>query len=595
MRRQPLLIMLLCFAAAIAVRDKFTVDFRLALMILLSGTALLLTLFGKNFWFQKFRSYFVGAFFFAVGFFCHHLNSEKLKIPDFEGKQKFVFRIDTKLYSNQKYRRYETEILMVNEQDKDFVPFKAVISVPKEIPPLDFRNYYQTEAYINAIASPDNDFQFNYARYSARKDIYRQAFINAEVLAAPKKELNFADRFNQKRLDILQRIDGSSLSSTSKAFLKGIILADRTDMDAQTVSDFSRSGLMHFLAISGSHMAIIFFMLMWLLKPIFPAKYRNYPILISLILIWMFAWFIGFGSSVTRSCIMVTAYYLFVILDRKPDFLHAMALAGFIILAFDSHQLFDVGFQLSFLAVAGIFWLNRPILNLFGRVDSRWKRFLANIVSMSLSAQIATLPLVLYYFHQYSAVSVIANLVIIPFSEIIIIFSLLMTVLFAFGFELVFLSNVYEFIVSVLLKTIHWFAVVDFGTFTNVPMSLAEVMLFLLAAYFLRDVLVRKDLSSILRFTLLVILFFALRFGLDLRSFRNDEVVVTHYFRDKVLLVKHRNAVDVFAAPKIKSEKLQKYIVDPYLASRRAENSTVINVPKETPAVVVNGKTFSLK
>ena len=123
---------------------------------------------------------------------------------------------------------------------------------------------------------------------------------------------------------------------------------------------------------------------------------------------------------------MISAYYGFVLLQRKPDLLHAMAIAGFAILMVDTQQLFDVGFQLSFLAVLGIYWLNEPILRYLRKPRSKVQNFLVNMVSIGFAAQLATLPLVVYYFHQYSFLSIIANLVILPFSEIIIIFSLLM-------------------------------------------------------------------------------------------------------------------------------------------------------------------------
>jgi competence protein ComEC len=117
-----------------------------------------------------------------------------------------------------------------------------------------------------------------------------------------------------------------------------------------------------------------------LLKPIFPAKFRKIPILLSLILIWSFTIFIDYGSSVVRSCIMILRITV-LFLQRKPDLLHAMAIAGFLILIFDTQQLFDVGFQLSFIAVFGIFWLNEPILKYLPKPKNKIQNFLFNVVS----------------------------------------------------------------------------------------------------------------------------------------------------------------------------------------------------------------------
>ena len=162
------------------------------------------------------------------------------------------------------------------------------------------------------------------------------------------------------------------------------------------------------------------------LKRCFPLRLRNIAVIISLLLIWCFAVFIDYGSSVVRSCLMLTFYYIMVLLQRKPDLLHSMALAGLVILMLDTQLLFDIGFQLSFLAVFGIYWLNRPILNCLPKARNNIHDFFLQVVSVTLSAQLITLPLILYYFHQFSFVSVIANLVIVPLSEIIILLSLLM-------------------------------------------------------------------------------------------------------------------------------------------------------------------------
>lgn len=112
------------------------------------------------------------------------------------------------------------------------------------------------------------------------------------------KNTLLADKVKQIRLDFLQRIDSSMLSTESRDFLKGIILADRTDMDAGISADFTKTGLVHFLAISGTHMIIIFWLIMFFLKRCFPLRLRNVAVIISLLLIWCFAVFIDYGSSV---------------------------------------------------------------------------------------------------------------------------------------------------------------------------------------------------------------------------------------------------------------------------------------------------------
>ncbi|WP_277111588.1 ComEC/Rec2 family competence protein [Chryseobacterium taklimakanense] len=588
MRKQPLLISLVSFIMGILLYNRFPVDS----LYIYNALALSLITLGFAIFHFKFRNFAVGVFFFVLGVFTHFLDTEKPQIHNFEGKQKMLFQLRKKLNSNEKYRRYEVEILKV--ENSDSAPFNAVISVPKADEHLDFTKYYQTETYINRVEAPNNNFQFNYAKYLSRKKIFHQAFVSGELITVPKKALTFSEKLKQKRLNVLQNIDHSSLQPRNKEFLKGIILADRTEMDEETVSDFNKSGLVHLLAISGTHMVIIFWLLIWVLRKLIPLKFRNLSIILALVFIWFFAIFIDYGSSVLRSCIMITAYYMFVLLQRKSDLLHALALAGFLILIFDTNQIFDVGFQLSFLAVLGIYWLNQPILRYLPKPKNNFQNFLVNIPSVSVSAQLATLPLVIYYFHQYSVVSLLANLIIIPFSEIIIISSLVMTVLSAFKIDFSLFNLFYDFMVDTLLTAIKWFANLDFAFFKNIPMTLVEASLLLLSFYFLREVLLKKDLKSTVRFGLGILMFFALRISLNIYYYQKDEVLATNYFQDKVVISKHHGEAAIYIKEKSKRDKVEKYIVEPYLNSRRIKDFKIEAVKPNVSAVKVGKKVYKL-
>lgn len=564
MNKQPLLLMLLCYVLGIFFCDLIPTSIHQTVFLMSFALVFTMLSFFKVKILKELKNYSLGFLFFSVGVFSHYWHSKKSEIPNFQGKQTVVFQINKKLNSNKKYRKYE--VLAKAEGNE----INAILYVPKEEKQLDFKNYYQTKVYINKVESPKNDFQFDYAKYLARKGIYYQSFATDEILEAPKKRLTISEKIRQKRLEILNTIDGSKLPKREREFLKGIILADRTEMDAEMVSDFSKSGLVHFLAISGTHLAIIFWLILYLLKPIFPAKFRKIPIVLSLLFIWSFTIFIDYGSSVVRSCLMITAYYSFVLLQRKPDLLHAMAIAGFAILIFDTHQVFDVGFQLSFVAVFGIFWLNEPILKNLPRPKNKIQDFLFNVVSMSLAAQIATLPLVIFYFHQYSFLSIVANVIIVPFSEIIIIFSLLMTVLFAFKLEFSWLSFIYEKLVDFLLKSIHFFADQDWFFIKNIPLNWVELIILFVVIFLLRGLFLHQS-KTMLRFLGIALLFFMVRIIVDFYQFKKTETLVVENFNQKTIIQKEGNRAIFWVDKKSNNEMLKRSIIEPYITSRRIE------------------------
>ena len=573
MNKQPLLLMLLCYVLGIFFCDLIPTSIHQTVFLMSFALVFTMLSFFKVKILKELKNYSLGFLFFSVGVFSHYWHSKKSEIPNFQGKQTVVFQINKKLNSNKKYRKYEVFAKAEGNE------INAILYVPKEEKQLDFKNYYQTKVYINKVESPNNDFQFDYAKYLARKGIYYQSFATDEILQAPKKRLTISEKIRQKRLEILNTIDGSKLPKRESEFLKGIILADRTEMDEEMVSDFSKSGLVHCLAISGTHLAIIFWLILYLLKPIFPAKFRKIPIVLSLLFIWSFTIFIDYGSSVVRSCLMITAYYSFVLLQRKPDLLHAMAIAGFAILIFDTHQVFDVGFQLSFVAVFGIFWLNTPILKNLPRPKNKIQDFLFNVISVSLAAQIATLPLVIFYFHQYSFLSIVANVIIVPFSEIIIIFSLLMTVLFAFKIEFSWLSFIYEKLVDFLLKSIHFFADQDWFFIKNISLNWGELIILFVVIFLLRGLFLHQS-KTMLRFLGIALLFFMIRIIVDFYQFKKTETLVVENFNQKTIIQKEGNRAIFGVDKKSNNEMLKRFIIEPYITSRRIERYEIKVDPK---------------
>lgn len=589
MHKQPLLILCVSFSLGIALYDFVQFRTSTIYILLAAGFAGLISFFLNKFYLRILRHTSLLFLFFTLGIFAHYLNSNKTNVSNVSGSSEMVFKLLRKLNSNEKNRRYEIQVW------QDSSSFKSVLSVPKVESELDFGHYYKTELYVSRLEKPYSDFQFDYAKYMSRQQIFHRAFAGNTIAAAERNDLTFSEKIKQKRLEILRKIDTQNYSKRAREFTKGIILADRTEMDAGTVQDFSKSGLTHILAISGSHMAVIFWLILLVLNPVFPPRIRNVKIIISLLLIWSFAVFIGYGSSVVRSCIMISAYYVYVLLQRKPDFLHAMALAAFIILIYDSHQLYDVGFQLSFSAVFGIFWFNKPILKYLPKPKNNLQNFLVNIVSVSLAAQIATLPLVIYYFHQYSFISLPANLIIIPFSEILIVFSLLMTFCAALEVNVSWLSSLFDMFVNGTLKMIHRLAEADFAFNTMIPMSLPEVLLAFICIYLLRFVVVKFNIKNISGLIYFVLIFVALRGLLNYKATQINEVLEHQYLKDNIISIKTGRHVQFIVSENVDQEKARKYVLEPYLTSRRTQNFSLKVLSAAVEEIRIGDRMYQIK
>lgn len=596
MKKQPLLILLICFIIGILLQEYLIMSQRIIYLILMiSGVSLFSILIKKTF-FQRIKYYSLGFFFFSIGIFVHFLNSSQPAISTIKPKENIVFQLSKKLNSNEKNRRYIVDILVIlSKETKDFSPIKTVLSIPKNRELLDFNHFYDAEVYIHQPESISNDFQFDYKKYLARQEVYLQAYLPNDILKTEKNEVSFPDKIRQTRLDILNKINQSPLSPKIQEFLKGIILSDRTEMDVETVKDFNQTGLVHLLAISGSHMVIIFWITLFVFNQIIPVKFRSVSIILSLLLIWAFAVFIDYGSSVMRSCLMISCYYIMVLLQRKPDLLHSLALSAFILLIVDSQQLFDVGFQLSYVAVLGIWWLSSPIKKLFRKPRSWFEDFVYSITAMTFAAQIATLPLAIYYFHQFSFVSIFANLLIIPLSELIIISSLIMVIAIAFGMKYLFFYQVFDAFISYVLKMIHWFSSFEVLMNKNLSLDILEMGGLFLVIYFLKFLI--KDffnLKHLLRFSFCVFLFFGLRIGFNYFNYDKKEMLVHSFYKDKIVSVKDKDKIVFWLKDNKNEDKIKDFVINPYLISRRVSDCQINYYPKDAEAFVFEGKSYKL-
>ncbi len=239
MHKQPLLILCICFILGILLQDFVSLKLRYIYMLLGFSFLMLGFYVIKNFYLHRFRHISLFILFFSLGIIAHFLNSKKPPLPDLKSKENIVFKITKKLNSNEKNRRYEIAAW------KEKQPFLSVLSVPKSEADLNFLHYYKAEAYINRLQKPYSDFQFDYAKYLSRKDIYFQVYLPNSFRSGLRNDLSFSEKIRQKRLESLAKIDRASFSKRAREFTKGIILADRTEMDAETVQDFTKSGLMH--------------------------------------------------------------------------------------------------------------------------------------------------------------------------------------------------------------------------------------------------------------------------------------------------------------------------------------------------------------
>ena len=170
-----------------------------------------------------------------------------------------------------------------------------------------------------------------------------------------------------------------------------------------------------------------------------------------------------------------------------------------------------------------------------------------------------------------------------------------MTILFAFKIEFFGLNFLYENIVKILLKSIHFFASKDWFFYKNIPINIFEISLIFLAIYYLRFVLKNTNSKFFLRFLFVILLFFLLRISFNFYSSKTSENVLVNYFKSNVFLVKEKDKVICFMDENSNKEKIQKNIIEPFLSSRRIDKFEVKKFPENTDKIILNSKIYDLK
>lgn len=247
-----------------------------------------------------------------------------------------------------------------------------------------------------------------------RRQFFHRAFVRHYKSYDRDKNRSMLDWAVNSRMYITRLVMQQLNHTKEAAIAVALLVGEEVSIDEEINTAYAATGTLHVLSVSGMHVGLIFFLLSYLLKPLLSWKHGihvYYPVV--MILVWAYAFVAGAAPSITRAAMMCSFFLMAKWIDRKNQGFGALGASLFLILMMNPFSLFEPGMQLSFFAVLGIIWLQRPILRLW--VPKNVLAFKAwELTSVSLAAQLTTLPVSLYYFGQFPNYFIVANLVVIP-------------------------------------------------------------------------------------------------------------------------------------------------------------------------------------
>lgn len=230
--------------------------------------------------------------------------------------------------------------------------------------------------------------------------------------------------FLHQRSVLLQRLESSGLSDDQYAIVAAMALGDKSALTHELKDTYSKTGASHILALSGLHLGIIYALLSML---VVGRRWQMVTQVAIILSIWAFVFLVGMSASVVRSAVMLTVYALLALGHRQKMSVNTLAFTAIVMLLISPQALFDVGFQMSFMAVFSILLFVPLFYRPFSAeylMTHRVVNWLWGMMAVSIAAQIGVAPLIAYYFGRFSCYFLLTNFIVIPAATLILYLSL---------------------------------------------------------------------------------------------------------------------------------------------------------------------------
>jgi len=344
-----------------------------------------------------------------------------------------------------------------------------------------------------AIESVTNPGGFDFKQYAATQQIFHQVYLTKkDYRIINQNPLSITGSLLQKAKDyVLSTLHQYIKNNRERGVAEALLIGYKAHLDKTLMNAYSNTGVIHIIAISGLHLGMIYSLLLLLFKPIMRFKklrwIRTGAILVFL---WGFSLLTGAGASVLRAAVMFSFLLLGEQQNRPHHQLNSLAGSAFCLLIFKPAFLWDIGFQLSYAAVLGILFFARPIeKSLY--LKNKFLQMSWQMCSITLAAQMLTLPLLLYYFHSFPNLFLIANWIAVPVSGLILYMLIGLLLVAPFSFIAIPLGGCIDWLLLQLNQLIEKTASLPFALTEYIQINGWQMLLIficlMMVYYWLRD------------------------------------------------------------------------------------------------------------
>jgi len=298
------------------------------------------------------------------------------------------------------------------------------------------------------IRSSGNPFAFDQSKYANRNGLYHQCFLSDDKILILNQNSSKQSQISHLRTSVQTAIRKNIEDTTTRSLMLAMVINDRTQLEPELVNAYSITGTAHIIAISGMHVILLASIILFIIGKIPVEPIKNSKYLWAMLLVWIYIAITGFPPSAVRSAVMFSIYAIGNSLKRDSQQVNTWAASGFLLLCYNPYWLYDVGFQLSFLAVLSILLFTKSITE-WWQPENYILGMLWKTIAVGISVQVLVFPLVIYYFNQFPLMGFIANIPAGLFSTILMIGAIILIVINGFGLSAIWFGKLLAFLTKV--------------------------------------------------------------------------------------------------------------------------------------------------
>ncbi len=419
----------------------------------------------------------VNILLFAFGMLCIYSKDVKTNTTwiGHHAKMVNILRVRINAELSEKQSTYKTEGTIISDSLKG----RLLLYFRKDSlrPKVETGDHIFIRNVAELIPSNHNPGGFNYQRYCGLKQVYHQAFLknNDYKLSGynDAKALEKLILFLQKNVLNTFR---KNIPSSEIGLAEALLIGYKEDLDRDLLQRYSNTGVVHVIAISGLHLALVYLIIEKLLSVLFKKKSWAKALLVILCL-WIFTLLAGASPSVVRSAAMFSIIVWGESFQKRSNILNSLFASAFLLLSYDPYWLWDLGFQLSYTAVLGLVLFAKPAYDLLyipnKLLDKLWK-----MCSVTLAAQLLTLPIILYNFHQFPVYFVFTNMICVPLSSLILMLEILLCAVSAINPFASILGTSISWLIGLMNQTVDFFSELPLSVIY--PLRISEIQSWLM-------------------------------------------------------------------------------------------------------------------